>query len=91
MIKNLLKIDQNSAKIATMSEIGKVYLDLCFTYPNGSPHDQESTKIGREGGKIHVNMLKKRITKKVTAKSCFFIDFLLILGSQNHPQNHKNG
>ena len=71
MVKNLLKIDQNSPKIAKMSENAKVHLDLCFTYPNGSPHDQESTKIGREGSKIHENMLKKRMRQKVTTKSSF--------------------
>ena len=71
MVKNLLKIEQNSPKIAKMSENAKVHLDLCFTYPNGSPHDQESTKIGREGSKIHENMLKKRMRQKVTTKSCF--------------------
>ena len=71
MVKILLKIEQNSPKIATMSEIGKVHLDLCFTYPNGSPHDQESTKIGREGSKIHENMLKKLMRQKSRQKAVF--------------------
>ena len=82
MIKNLLKIEQNSPKIAKMSENAKVHLDLCFTYPNGSPHDQESTKIGREGSKIHENMLKKRMRQKVTTKS----SFSLISGSFGGPK-----
>ena len=71
MIKNLLEMEQNSQKIAQKSENASVHLDLCFTYPNGSPHDPESTQIGREGAKIHENMLPKRMRKKVTAKSCF--------------------
>ena len=61
MVKNLLKIELNSPEIAKMSEIGKVHLDLCFTYPNGSQHDQKSTKMGREGSKIHENMVPKRM------------------------------
>ena len=71
MVKNLPQIEQNSPQIAKMWEIGKVHLDLCFTYPNGSPHDQESTKISREGSKIHENMLKKRMRQKVTTKNSF--------------------
>ena len=57
-------MEQNSQEIAKMSENAKVHLDLCFTYPNGSPHDQESTKIGREGSKIHENMLRKHMRQK---------------------------
>ena len=90
MVKNLLKIEQHSPKIAKMSENAKVHLDLCFTYPNGSPHDQESTKIGRQGSKIHENMLKKACEKS-NEKNLFFIDFWTILGSLNDPQNHENG
>ena len=45
MVKNLLKIEQNSPKIAKMSENAKVHLDLCFAGPNGSPHHPESSKI----------------------------------------------
>ena len=71
MVKNLLKIEQNSPEIAKMSENAKVHLDLCFTYPNGSPHDPESTQIGREGSKIHENMLKTRMRQKKSPKSSF--------------------
>ena len=91
MIKNLLKIEQNSPKIAKMSENAKVHLDLCFTYPNGSPHDPESTQIGREGAKIHENMLPKRMRKKVTAKRCFSLIFGSFWGPQMTPQTIKMG
>ena len=73
MVENLLKMEQNSPEIEKMSENAKVHLDLCFTYPNGSPHDPESTQISRQGSKIHENMLKKRMRKKVTTKSCFLV------------------
>ena len=91
MVKNLLKIEQNSPKIAKMSENAKVHLDLCFTYPNGSPHDQESTKIGREGSKIHENMLQKRMRQKVTTKSCFSSIFGSFWGPRITPKTIKMG
>ena len=91
MVKNLLKIEQNSPKITKMSEIAKVHLDLCFTYPNGSPHDQESTKIGREGSTIHENMLKKRMRQKVTTKSSFSSILGSFWGPRITPKTIKMG
>ena len=91
MVKNLLKIEQNSPKIAKMSENAKVHLDLCFTYPNGSQHDPESIKIGREGSKIDENMLKKRMRQKVTTKSCFSLIFGSFGGPRITPQTIKMG
>ena len=72
MVKNLLKIEQNSPKIAKMSENAKVHLDLCFTYPNGSPHDPESTQISREGSKMHDNMLQNTHATKNHQKAVFY-------------------
>ena len=72
MIPNLLKIEQNSEKFAKMSENAKVHLDLCFTYPNGSPHDPESTEIGRFSDIFTIFAIKKRIGKKVTKKTAFY-------------------
>ena len=91
MVKNLLKMEQNSQKIAKMSENAKVHLDLCFAYPNGSPHDPESTQIGRRGAKIHENMLKRCMRKKVTAKSCFSLIFGPFWGPRMTPKTIKMG
>ena len=74
-----------------MSENAKVHLDLCFTGPNGSPHDPESTQIGREGAKIHENMLPKRMRKKVTGKSCFLLISGPFGGPKMTPQTRKMG
>ena len=81
MLQNLLKMEQNLHNIATMSENTKVHLDLCFTYPNCSPHDPESTQIGREDTKIHENILKTRMRQKNTKKQ-----FFIYLGIPKLPQ-----
>ena len=90
MVKNLLKMEQNSPEIEKMSENAKVHLDLCFTYPNGSPHDPESTEIGRFSDIFATFCYQKTHRKKVTKKR-LFIDLGSISGSQSDPENHQNG
>ena len=58
-VENGGKITRNRSERGSGSENGdffgkdaEVQQTLCFASPNGSPHDPESTKIGRGGSKI---------------------------------------
>ena len=72
-VENRGKITQNRSKGRSGSENGEsfcknaeVQKTLCFASPNGSPHDPESTKIGRGGSKIDQKLLTH--AKKTRAK-----------------------
>ena len=73
-IENGGKITQNRSKGRSGSEKGEFFCKnaevqqtLCFASPNGSPHDPESTKIGRGETKIK-QKLQKHAQKNASEK-----------------------
>ena len=91
MVKNLLKIAQNPPKIGEMSENAKVHLDLCFTYPNGSPHDPESTEISRFSDIFATFSYKKTHRKQSDEKNGFLSIFGPFRGPKVTPKTIKMG
>ena len=73
-----------------MSENAKVHLDLCFTYPNGSQHDPESTEIGRFSDIFTIFAIKKRIGKS-DEKNGFLSIFGPFRGPKVTPKTIKMG